>query len=87
MNRKIKLAMAALLGFSAACSSVRNSSDGKSGAQRSVGVEAQSDTLERVVLMYGVPSPRFRQPDDGTPAAVRGVDSLDVSSERIPGER
>ena len=87
MNRKCKLALPASWGFTPGCTTFRITTDGKSGAQKSVGVEAQSDTLERVVLMYGVPSPRFRQPDDGAPAALRGVDSLDVSSERIPGER
>lgn len=82
MNRKIKLAMAALLGFSAACSSVRSSSDGKSGSPKSVGVEAQTDTLDqRMVLMYGVPSPRFRQPDNSAPKSLQGADSLDVSSD------
>lgn len=59
MNRKLKLALAALLGFSAACSSVKK-------APREQGAKPQdADTVvvrgytgnPRIRVMYGVPSP------------------------------
>ncbi|MDE5709285.1 MAG: hypothetical protein K2I32_07580 [Alistipes sp.] len=51
--------MAALLGFSAACSSARHSAGRTSGPQEAIGVEVRSDTTHyRVVAMYGVRSPR-----------------------------
>lgn len=64
MNRKLKLALAALLGFSAACSSVKN-------APAKGGEEPQADTTvvrgygsgeHRVIVMYGVRRPRPQQP-------------------------
>ncbi len=55
MNRKLKLALAALLGFSAACSSVKNASTKSEPAQ------TESDTVQlahpRIVVMYGVRVP------------------------------
>ncbi|WP_299221230.1 hypothetical protein [uncultured Alistipes sp.] len=55
MNRKWKLALAALLGFSTACSTVKNAPrrDAAEGGER---IE-QRDSL-RIMVMYGVPTPR-----------------------------
>ena len=50
MNRKIKFALAALLGFSAACSSVRHSSAGKDRTQERVGAEGQPVASEGVPM-------------------------------------
>jgi len=61
MNRKIKLAAAALLGFSTACSSVKNTPAKGSGEQEPVGTEVQTDTVRRIVVMYGVRTPERRQ--------------------------
>ncbi len=55
MNRKLKLALAALLGFSAACSTVKNAPSKGSGDP-----EAMADTarIDRpVIVMYGVRIP------------------------------
>ena len=55
MNRKLKLALAALLGFSTACSTVKNASSKKSDD-----TAAPVDTVEvsrRVVVMYGIRPP------------------------------
>ncbi len=55
MNRKLKLALAALLGFSAACSTVKNAP-----SKGSDNPEAQADTarIDRpVIVMYGVRIP------------------------------
>lgn len=73
MNRKWKLALAALLGFSAACSTVkqapqkteeapRSGASSSEVAQRPGGASpAAADTTQhlppRIVLMYGVRSP------------------------------
>lgn len=83
MSRKFKLALAALLGFSAACSSVKNTSARDAGPQETREVEAQADTMRhRIVVMYGVRPPQQRpvgqpMPD---PVAERPVDSLDAPS-------
>lgn len=59
MGRKFKLALAALLGFSAACSSARHSAGRDFGQQEAIGVEMRSDTARyRIVVMYGVRPPR-----------------------------
>lgn len=55
MNRKLKLALAALLGFSTACSTVKNASSKKTD-----GAAIPADTVEvsrPVVVMYGVRPP------------------------------
>lgn len=70
INRKIKLALAALLGFSAACSTVRQApTQGEKpvtdAAQTAAPEQQPADTTEvkaqperpRVVLMYGVRPP------------------------------
>lgn len=59
MGRKFKLALAALLGFSAACSSAKHSAGRSAGPQEAIGVEMRSDTTHyRIVVMYGVRPPR-----------------------------
>lgn len=63
MNRKIKLALAALLGFSAACSSVKHTPAKGAGETETAEPEFRVDTVQRVVVMYGVPTPRLRQSD------------------------
>ena len=59
MNKKLKLALAALLGFSAACSSVKNAPR-QSETQGSEQAEAEGDTLKlrRIIVMYGVRPPQ-----------------------------
>ncbi len=88
MSRKFKLALAALLGFSAACSSVKNTSARDAGPQEPREAEAQADTIRyRFVCMYGVRPPRRRPvnrqlPD---PVAERPVDSLDAPA--VPNDK
>lgn len=89
MTRRFKWAVAALLGFSAACSSVRHTT----GKTESGDAEpASADTMvlpvsgierPRIVVMYGVRAPRpvaevVPQDDTVDPVAERPVDSLDV---------
>ncbi len=55
MNRKLKLALAALLGFSTACSTVKNASSKKTDE-----AAVPADTVKiihPVVVMYGVRPP------------------------------
>lgn len=54
MKRKWKLALVALLGFSAACSTVKNAPRRDDGGEERI--EAR-DSL-RIMVMYGVPTPR-----------------------------
>lgn len=63
-NRKWKLALAALLGFSAACSTVRQAAQEKRGTQEPQEPQPVDTTLvregqtpPRIVLMYGVRPP------------------------------
>ena len=61
MNRKIKLALAALLGFSTACTSVKNAPKEETRQPKdadTTAVKGTSDFPRRVVVMYGVPAPR-----------------------------
>ena len=60
MLRKLKFAVAALLGFSAACSSVRSVPRETAPAPQD-SPEMKSDTTQelRVRVMYGVPAPRL----------------------------
>jgi len=67
MNRKLKLALAALLGFSAACSTVKNAPSKGSGD-----TEAPADTVRiapPVIVMYGVRIP-------GTPTGHKSLNSV-----------
>lgn len=61
MNKKLKLTLAALLGFSAACSTVKNTpAESKGGESKQEAGSAQgSDSIPpRVMLMYGVRAPQ-----------------------------
>lgn len=59
MGRKFKLALAALLGFSAACSSTKHSAGRAPESKEGIGVEMRADTTRyRIVVMYGVRTPR-----------------------------
>ena len=55
MNRNLKLALAALLGFSAACTSVKNAP--KEDTAKTA-VKGYPEFPRRVVVMYGVRTPR-----------------------------
>ena len=60
MNKKLKLALATLLGFSAACSTVRNAPAKGEGEQRQeAGAPEVRDSVAppRVMVMYGVRPP------------------------------
>lgn len=61
MNKKLKLTLAALLGFSAACSTVKNTpaeSKGGEPKQEAGSVEGGDSIPPRVMLMYGVRAPQ-----------------------------
>ncbi len=61
MGRKIKIAIATLLGFSTACSSVKNTPKQKEEPQPEQTVKSEQDSIPpRMKLMYGVPSPDGR---------------------------
>lgn len=58
MNRKLKLALAALLGFSAACSTVKNTPSKKMGDAENPGYTVDTAKVSHpVVVMYGVRPP------------------------------
>lgn len=60
MLRKLKFAVAALLGFSAACSSVRSvPRENAPTPQDSPEMKADTTQELRVKVMYGVPAPRL----------------------------
>ena len=61
MNRKLKLALAALLGFSAACTSVKNApkeDTAKTQGADTTAVKGYPEFPRRAVVMYGVRTPR-----------------------------
>jgi len=61
MNRNLKLALAALLGFSAACTSVKNApkeDTAKTQGADTTAVKGYPEFPRRVVVMYGVRGPR-----------------------------
>lgn len=58
MNRKVKFALLTLLGFSAACSTVRRASQ-KNGSEDAVVRAYAGDSTRRVIVMYGVRSPEI----------------------------
>lgn len=63
MNKKLKLALAALLGFSAACSTVKNApARGEGGQQQEADAPEVRDSVAppRVIVMYGVRPPGQR---------------------------
>ena len=60
MNRNLKLALAALLGFSAACTSVKNApkeDTAKTQGADTTAVKGYPEFPRRVVVMYGVRTP------------------------------
>lgn len=58
MNRKVKLALTALLGFSAACSSVKQApKDASQQKDADTTLVKESKYPARIVLMYGVRPP------------------------------
>ena len=60
MNRNLKLALAALLGFSAACTSVKNApkeDTAKTQGADTTAVKGYPEFPRRVVVMYGVRVP------------------------------
>ncbi|MBR5465732.1 MAG: hypothetical protein IKU77_08095 [Alistipes sp.] len=68
--KKIKLAILALLGFSTACSTVKNTSEKQveipaeetlQNPQADQPTEGEEIKIERIQLMYGTPSPRPSQ--------------------------
>ncbi len=88
MNRKIKLALAALLGFSSACSTARHApSKDPDVRQTDPAPELQPGSdRPRIMVMYGVRPPQNRNAQAPTidPVAERPVDSLDVVRPRPP---
>ena len=93
MNRKFKLAFAALLGFSAACSSVKNAPKETSDQPKDADTTVVDDTPHippRVVVMYGVRVPqqdsvrakrleRVEQPRPDSMPAAKGKPGGDQS--------
>lgn len=59
MNRKIKIAVAALLGFSAACSSVKNApkESTKPETENMTPIQVNDSIAPRMHVMYGVRTP------------------------------
>ncbi len=58
MNRKLKLALAALLGFSTACSTVKNASSKKTEKTDDAAIPADTvKIIHPIVVMYGVRPP------------------------------
>lgn len=87
MGKKFKLALAALLGFSAACSSVKHSAGRDSGQQEAIGVEMRSDTAHyRIVVMYGVRPPRGTVMQTLPDSVVGPADSTRVPAPQVPQE-
>lgn len=65
MNKKLKLALAALLGFSTACSTVKNTpAGGETGQEREAGAQEIGDSVShpRIIVMYGVRYPGRDEP-------------------------
>lgn len=62
MSKKLKLALLTLLGFSTACSSVKNTpakgGDKQTSEADSVVVKGSGSDLRHVIVMYGVRPPR-----------------------------
>lgn len=83
MNRKLKLALAALLGFSGACSSVKNTP--KSADPQASGIEVEkNDTTRRIMVMYGVRNPRTGNVATPLPESKKAQDSLRKPVNRHP---
>ena len=81
MNRKLKLALATLLGFSTACSTVKNASSKKTDD-----ATAPVDTVEvsrRVVVMYGVRQP-IQSTEHRSLSSVLQENDTATETERTP---
>ena len=63
MNKKLKLALAALLGFSTACSTVKNAP--AKGAEEQKQETGSQEVPPRIVVMYGVRPPGQAGPATG----------------------
>ncbi len=79
MINKIKLAIVALLGFSTACSSVKQTTKSKDDKTPS------EEVTPAIKVMYGVPSPRPVDPSEKEPAplkqeAVKVENPIEVNS-------
>ncbi len=73
--KRFKWAVAALLGFSTACSTVRPAATGEQAAQSSadtMAVPAGGAERPRIVVMYGVRAPRPVPQDDTSEPAAGG---------------
>lgn len=93
MNKRLKLAFAALLGFSAACSSVRNTAKRSDAGPSEPEQRADSAQLLPTVelerpairVMYGVPRPAAdsvrRAADRRQDAAAEGERTQDAAAE------
>lgn len=81
MNKKLKLALAALLGFSAACSTVKNApAKGGEEQQQQTGSPQVQDSVKvppRIVVMYGVRPPGKSMPGTGVHIPDAKVQSAD----------
>ena len=81
LSKRLKLALLALLGFSTACSSVKEARRGsadKRGETSEAAAEPAADTTERkvpsrLVLMYGVRTPAYPFVEDPVRADTLGI--------------
>ena len=64
MNKKLKLALAALLGFSTACSTVKNA-PAKGAEEQKQEIQDSVKVPPRIVVMYGVRPPGQAGPATG----------------------
>lgn len=86
MKKRVKLMLAALLGFSAACATVKNTPQDEAVAsadqpeKRTEGQLKIDSTYvpQRIRLMYGVPSPR---------PTVQPTDSVNLQRDSVSGEQ
>lgn len=80
MNKKLKLAFAALLGFSAACSSVKNAPAKGEGQQPGADSPEVRDSVSnpRIVVMYGV-----RFPDGAASVPLKQVEAVLVEDDQL----
>lgn len=84
MKRKIEIALLGLLGFSTACSTVKNlPAKGDTPASGSVDrTPEEAADVPRIRLMYGVPAPL-----QDSLAATRGAQAADTLRETAPERR
>jgi len=88
MNRKIKLAVAALLGFSAACSSVKNTPVKDAGEPSASEFGVRADTVHhRIMVMYGVRPPRSPQTVPFEPPTSSPAGAPDAASPAVPDKK